>query len=256
MNRFIVDCERWVARYSDRIVVVAERDREKGLKAGVGREEQYVLIESAVPLAAFDPGSVNGCDFRQELGVPEGAPIVGTVGRFAYQKAPEVMLGAAREILTHHSQVHFVYVGDGPLKQQVLDGLGDFPGHPRLHLVGLRRDIPRIVAAFDVFLLSSRYEGLPRVVVEAMALEKPVVSTPADGVVDVVLPDRTGIIVPQGDTAAMARATLDLLKEPDRRRELGATARTMVRDRFDLGRMIRQIENLYEELLVEKGLER
>jgi glycosyltransferase involved in cell wall biosynthesis len=173
MNRFIIESERWAARITDRLVVVAAEDRKKGLAAGVGAPERYVLIESSIPLDTFDPSSVDVGAVRARLGIPDGAPVAGTVGRFAYQKAPEIMLEAARKILESQPDAHFVYVGDGPLRDEVLSMMGEFAGHPRLHLAGVVTDVAPLVAGFDVFLLSSRYEGLPRVVVEAMALEKP-----------------------------------------------------------------------------------
>ena len=252
MNRFIIDCERWAARNSDRIVVVAERDREKGLSAGVGRPEQYRVIESAIPLDTFDPEKTDGMKVRTERGIPSEAPVFGTVGRFAYQKAPEMMLEAARLILSRNKKAHFVYVGDGPLKKEVLKQMGSFAGHPRLHLLGLRQDISEVVGSLDIFLLSSRYEGLPRVVVEAMALGKPVVTTPADGVTEIVIEGETGRVVPHGDGDALASAALDLLKDVSLCKRMGQKCREMALKRFDLKRMVAQIEQLYEEVIAEK----
>ncbi len=256
MNRFIIGSERWAARFTDRIVVVAEKDREKGLAAGVGRPEQYALIESAIPLDEFDPDRVRGDGVKDELGIPAGAPVAGTVGRFAYQKAPEVMLAAARALLERLPNSHFIYVGDGPLRGDMEDRFGPFMRHPHLHLVGLRQDVPRVVAAMDVFLLSSRYEGLPRVVVEAMALGKPVVSTPADGVVEVVRDEVTGRLVPPGDWSALAEAAAALIESPERRRVLGTAARRIATERFGLEGMVTRTEKLYEELLASKGTRR
>jgi glycosyltransferase involved in cell wall biosynthesis len=256
MNRFIIESERWAARITDRLVVVAAEDRKKGLAAGVGAPERYVLIESSIPLDTFDPSSVDVGAVRARLGIPDGAPVAGTVGRFAYQKAPEIMLEAARKILESQPDAHFVYVGDGPLRDEVLSMMGEFAGHPRLHLAGVVTDVAPLVAGFDVFLLSSRYEGLPRVVVEAMALEKPVVSTPADGVVEVVRDGTTGIIVPHGDAQALADAALSVIRAPDRGRSMGRAARAVALKRFDLDSMISRTEKLYESLLVEKGLDR
>jgi len=254
MNRFIIDCERWAARYSDRIIVVAESDLEKGLSAGVGNPDQYRVIESAIPLQAFDPRIVDGMKVRRELGIPESALVLGTVGRFAYQKAPELMMEAAGRVLREEATAHFVYVGDGPLMKEVIDRIGDLAQNPRLHLLGLRRDIPEVVAALDVFVLSSRYEGLPRVVVEAMALGKPVVTTPADGVTEVIREGETGRVVPHGDAEAIAGASLDLLRDRAKRVTMGKECRNRVVTRFDLRRMVDQIAELYEEVLEQKRL--
>ena len=255
MNRFIIASERWAARFTDRLIVVTEKDREKGLREKVGRSEQYVLIESSIVLDRFSPDAEKGLTFRRAHGIPETAPVAGTVGRFAYQKAPEVMLAAARRILAENDQAHFVYVGDGPLREEVLSGMGEFRNHPRLHLTGILDDVVPSLAAMDVFLLSSRYEGLPRVVVEAMAMARPVVSTPADGVLEVVIPDRTGILVPPEDGGELARGALSLLGDPERARRWGDEGRTLVIRRFDLDAMVRRTEQLYEDLIREKQLD-
>jgi glycosyltransferase involved in cell wall biosynthesis len=254
MNRLIIESERRAARVTDRIIVVAERDRQKGLEAGVGRPEQYVLIESAIALDEFDPRAVDGETFRTELGIPLDAPVVGTVGRFAYQKAPEIMLQAALKVLSRSPRAHFVYVGDGPLRDRLVSGLGLEEAGSRLHLTGIRREVPAALAAMDVFALSSRYEGLPRVAVEAMAMGKPVVTTPADGVVDVVIEGETGCLVPFEDPGALADALLRLIHDTDRARAMGEEGRRRVRSRFDVARMVRRIEELYEEVLEEKRI--
>jgi glycosyltransferase involved in cell wall biosynthesis len=188
------------------------------------------------------------------LGVAENVPVVGTVGRFAYQKAPEVMLEAARRILEARPEAHFVYIGDGPLRSEVLGAMGDFADHPRLHLMGLLENVAPVVAGFDVFLLSSRYEGLPRVVVEAMALAKPVVSTPADGVIEVVRDGVTGKTVPHGDAEALANAVLSILEAPEKGRAMGREGRALAIRRFDLKSMVERTEALYDSVLQEKGL--
>lgn len=254
MRRFIIGCERWAARFTDRIVVVAEGDREKGLREGVGRPEQYVVIESAICLDDFDPKRVQGGEVREELGIAPGSRVAGTVGRFSHPKEPEVMLRAARRILEAREDAHFIYVGNGPDREAVLSGLGDFRSHPRLHLVGLRHDVPRWVAAMDVFLLSSSSEGLPRVVVEAMALEKPVVSTPAGSVPELVIEDRTGCLIPFGSDEDLAGAALGLLNDAPRAGRFGREGRQRVTARFGRESMVRRTEVLYEEVLDEKGV--
>jgi len=254
MNRFIIASERWAAGLSDRLIVVTEKDREKGLKAGVGRPEQYVLIESSIALDRFTPDPEKRKQFRRAFGIPEDAPVAGTVGRFAYQKAPEVMLAAAKRILAENSAAHFLYVGDGPLRDDVLGRMGDFARHPRLHLSGILEDVVPSLAAMDVFLLSSRYEGLPRVVVEAMAMELPVVSTPADGVLEIVIPEATGLLVPHEDEEALAKKAIMLLADPEQARRLGTRGRALVIQRFDLDGMVRRTASLYEGLLQEKRL--
>lgn len=251
-NGAIIACERWAARFSDRIIVVAESDRRKGLEAGVGKPWQYALIESGIPMEEIESDASEGPAFRQRWNIPLEAPVAGTVGRFAFQKAPDVMLRAAKRILDADPAAHFVYVGDGPLREEVLRQSGGLGNHSRFHLVGLLDKVGPAISALDVFLLSSRYEGLPRVAVEAMSLGKPVVSTPADGIVDLVRDGENGRIVPHGDGAALAEAALGLLADPERARALGERGRSGISSRFGLKSMVARISHLYEELLAQK----
>lgn len=256
LNRIMVATERWAARFTDLILVVSEQDREKGLAAGVGIPTQYRLVESAIDLEAFDPSRVRGTTVRNELAIPHGVPVVGTVGRFAYPKEPEVMLEAARRLLAAHSSLHFVYAGHGPDRERVLARFPDLVAHPRMHLPGLRRDVPELLALLDVFLLSSTLEGLARTVVEALAMGIPVVSTPAGGVPEVVIDSVTGRLVPFADPEALAQATLALLDAPEVAAAWGAEGSRRVRLRFDVNRMVAAIEDIYRELLARKGLDR
>jgi L-malate glycosyltransferase len=210
-----------------------------------------VLIESAVPMDAFDPRRVDGAAVRAELGIPVRAPVAGTVNRFAYPKEPQLMLEAARRILEARPDAHFIFVGDGPLRDKTLACLGDLPRHPRLHMTGVRQDVPPLVAAMDVFLLSSKVEGMPRAAVEALALGKPVVSTPAGGVGEIVVNGKTGFLVPHGDAVALSENTLRLLGDPEQGRALGAEGSRRVRKRFDVRLMVERISALYEQLLEE-----
>lgn len=253
MRRFIVDCERWAARFTDRIVVVSEGDREKGLREGVGRPEQYTVIESAIPLDEFDPERVPFRDVRQELGIPDNGVVAGTVGRFSHPKEPEVMLRSAARILERREDAHFIYVGDGPDREAVLSRLGVLRDHPRLHLVGLRRDIPRLLAGMDVFLLSSSSEGLPRVIVEAMAMKKPVVSTPAGSVPDLV-DEGTGRLVPFGSDESLSEAALMFLGDPNLAAAAGERGQRRVRERFGVEGMVHRIAALYDQVVEEKGV--
>jgi len=253
-NRLIRESERRAARWTDRLIAVAETDRVRGLEAGVGRPEQYRVIESAIDLDEFHPARVDRKAVRGELGIPPGSPVAGTVGRFADQKAPGVMLEAARILLERMPEAHFLYVGDGPLRDAVLSPLGEFARHPRLHLLGLRTDVARLLGAMDVFLLSSWYEGMPRVVAEAMSMDLPVVSTPAGGVPEVVVEGETGHLVPFGDPAGLAAAAGILLGDPARARSMGAEAGRRVRKRFDVHLMVERIQELYEDLMAGKGI--
>ncbi|MBN2547916.1 MAG: glycosyltransferase family 4 protein [Anaerolineales bacterium] len=244
--------ERWMASFTDALIVVAERDIQKGLQAGIGKQNQYRLIRSAIPLEEFDPEPIDRLAVRQELGLPPEAVVIGNVGRFSEQKNPLDWVRVAGEVGRAHPQVYFLLVGDGPLRPQVEAQLRQGGLNERAILTGLRRDVPRIMRAMDIFLLTSLWEGLPRVIPQAMAMGLPVVANRADGTAEAIRDGETGYLCEPGDIDGMAARLLELVDDPQRRKEIGRKASAFARREFDLRQMIAQIEMLYEELLKTK----
>lgn len=233
--------ERRTAPLAQRLVVVAETDRAKGLRAGVGRAEQYVTVRSGLELDLYGSRPGVGAAVRQELGLPLDGVVVGTVGRLSPQKDPLLLVRAVLPLLRERPEARLLVVGDGPLRAQVEAEVG---GSPQVVLTGLRTDVPRLLNAMDVFVLSSQWEGLPRTLLQAMATGVPVVATDADGVRDVVEDELTGRLVPRGDAHALREAVARLVDEPPLRRRLASAASTRLPE-FDATRMVRELERLY-----------
>lgn len=246
--------ERLTARFTDTLIVVARPDIEKGLRAGIGRPEQYKLIRSAIPLDEFNPVAVDRVAVRRELGLPLDAPVLGNVGRFSAQKNPLDWVRVAGLVARKRPDCRFLLVGDGPLRGKVELALAEEGIADRTVLTGLRRDVPRMLAAMDVFLLTSLWEGLPRVIPQAMAMEVPVVANRADGTAEAIRHGETGYLVEPGDVESAAAYCLELLSDPVRRRQMGAAGRAYALEEFDVRQMIAQIAALYESLLASKGL--
>ncbi|MBN1147316.1 MAG: glycosyltransferase family 4 protein [Anaerolineales bacterium] len=243
--------ERWTASFSDALIAVAERDIQKGLQAGIGKEGQYHLIRSAIPLDEFDPSRVDRREARQELGIPEDAIVIGNVGRFSPQKNPLDWARVAGVIGRANPQARFLLVGDGPLRPQVEAQLEEEGVLERTTLTGLRRDAARMMSAMDLFLLTSLWEGLPRVIPQAMAMGLPVIANRADGVDEAIRDGESGFLCPPGEIEQMAARCLDLLHDPHKRLEIGQKGRAYALQEFDLRQMIAQIEGLYERLLLD-----
>jgi len=122
-----------------------------------------------------------------------------------------------------------------------------------LTLLGRRSDMPEVYAAMDVFVLSSHDEGMSNAILEAMALEKPVVATDVGGTGEVVLHGQTGLLVPAKDPPALAAAIADILDQPERARAMGVLGRRVVEERFSAQSMVRQMEQLYLDLMARRG---
>jgi glycosyltransferase involved in cell wall biosynthesis len=187
-------------------------------------------------------------EIRKEMGIPEGEMVVGTVANFRAQKDYPNLLDAARYLLDRGLHVRFVAVGQGPLERQIRAehrrlGFGD-----RFILAGYRADAARVLAACDVFVLASLFEGLPVALMEAMALGRPVVATAVGGVPEFVSDGVEGLLVPPAAPDALAIALEALLRDPARRRRMGAAAERRA-ETFDIRKAIGSIESLYLEVV-------
>jgi glycosyltransferase involved in cell wall biosynthesis len=188
-----------------------------------------------------------------ELGLNPAHFIIGTVGRLTAQKAHHIFLDAAALIKSRLQQAKFIIVGDGELRQE-LDRQAQKLGLAEdVLLTGYCSDVPRLLSVFDVFALSSNFEGLPLSILEAMAMAKPVVATRVDGVPEAVADGETGSLVPPGDSVALAQAILRLAQNPSRAQALGHAARRRVEAMFRQDLMVAHTDQLYTRLLSERG---
>jgi glycosyltransferase involved in cell wall biosynthesis len=173
---------------------------------------------------------------------------VGTVTRMALAKAPLDFVAVGERLLAAHPEVVVLMIGDGPLMPEVQRRVEEL-GSARLRLLGLRHDVPELMAALDVFVLASRSEGSPLVLREAMALRKAIVATDVGGVSESVEDGATGFIVPAGDVEALARRTLELVRDPARAERLGESGHARVRPRFCPDWVAGRLGQLYRECL-------
>jgi glycosyltransferase involved in cell wall biosynthesis len=248
-KRTYIGLERFTARFTNTMIIVTKRDIDKGIKAGIGQAEQYHLIRSAIPLEEFNPELTNHHAIRQQLGLPPDVPVLGNVGRFSPQKNPLDWVHVAAKIAHKLPVCRFLMVGDGPLRPQVEKLIQEKDLAGRVILTGLRRDIPQMLAAMNVFLLTSLWEGLPRVIPQAMAMRLPVVANRVDGIVEAIEDGVTGFLCPPGDLDCLASRCLELLQNREGCRRMGLSGREYALREFDLNKMASQIMRLYDQLI-------
>jgi glycosyltransferase involved in cell wall biosynthesis len=161
----------------------------------------------------------------------------------------------ALDLLQHvQNDLRTLIAGDGPLRADLEKTAENYDLTSRVHFLGHRDDVPRLLAASDLVVLPSEYEGLPNIVLEAMKQRKPVVATAAPGTTELVADGATGVLVPVGNVQLLTRAMRDLIRDPDRARALGVAGRRRVDEEFSARAMIDRFANLYEELAAAKGL--
>ncbi|MBI4512071.1 MAG: glycosyltransferase [Deltaproteobacteria bacterium] len=237
---------RVAATMVDAYVAVSELTAEvarKGREVDVARLH---VIPNGIDLSRFGPDAAARRAVREELGIPEGAWIVGTVGRLSPEKNQALLLKAAAPVLGDGFRV--VVVGSGA-EENALRALGaSFPRGELIHFTGARRDVPRLLAAFDVFALTSRTEGLPLVIPEAMASGIPVVATAVGGIPNVVDEGVTGFLVPSGDEDALRRRLVELAGDAALAQGIGGEARRVALERYSAERMVREYLGLYERV--------
>jgi|GEM_PF-30144 len=245
-----VAAERIAARMTDALIVESSTDLPKGLGRRIGSADKYVLIRNGIDLARFE--NVNRDDARRrvraELNIPIDAWVAGSVGRLADQKDPLLMVEAFVHVTQRVKNAHFVWVGDGPLRHDVERHARALGVAESFHLAGVRRDVPDVLASFDAFALSSRWEGLPRTVTEAMTVALPVVATSVDGTVEAVDDGVNGFLVPSGDADALGAALVRLAADRGLAERLGEAGRARSRW-FSRDVMNEDVATLYRRLL-------
>lgn len=184
---------------------------------------------------------------REELGLPAGAPVVGSVANFTVHKAHPQLLKAFKEVRRVVPDARLVLVGTGPEESRIRRLAHELGLDGAVHFTGTRADVPRVARAFDIFALSSIQEGLAIAVLEAMALGIPCVVTDVGGLPEVVVDGEEGFIVPAQDPSALAGSMVSLLRDPELRRRMGSAARSRAAE-FDIRRTVRTSERIYKEL--------
>ncbi|GAB3062816.1 glycosyltransferase family 4 protein [Intrasporangium mesophilum] len=225
-----VGIERRLSRITDAYLAVGTGVAVEALRRGLARPDQLHTIGPAVDEPSVVLTQQSRADARARLGLASDVPVVGTVGRLDYQKAPEVLLRAVRLM---HTPAILVWAGDGELAARTARDVRTLGLDGRVRLLGNRTDVAELLPAFDVFALASRYEGLPCVVVEAQQCGIPVVATAVNAVPDVVVPGETGLLVPPARPDLLAAALDHALRHPAEARAWADRARERLGARYD-----------------------
>lgn len=241
--------ERSAARVSDRLVGVSQATVDDLVRLGVAPADKFRVVPLGLNLDSYQelelmPDKVA----RRELGIDVEGLLFVYVGRIAPIKRLDVLLKSLALAREEGDQIQLAIVGDGEQRED-LQGLARGLGiESSVHFLGYRTDLDRVMAAADAVVLSSDNEGTPVSLIEAAASGRPVVATDVGGVRDVVT-DKTGIVVAPDDPKALAGGMVTLARDLDMRRDLGGHARAHSVSHYSAGRLIRDIDSLYSELL-------
>ncbi len=234
------------------MITVSPKDIDKGLAEGIGRREDYTVIRSGIELDRFGQPTVPRDEMRQSLGIPAEAVVIGSVTRLSEQKDPVTLIDALAQAHQARPDIWSVIVGDGLLRPEVEAKIASYGLSDRILLTGLRRDVPELMATFDIFVLASLWEGLPRVLPQAMATSLPIVCTRADGSAEAVIDGETGYLLPPQQPALIAEKLIELVDDAEKRKQMGAAGKARV-PLFGAKKMVQDIDLLYQSLIEQKN---
>ena len=243
---------RWksAVNRADKIIAHCEHMKKTAIEQGLDKSKIIRIFNGAI-LDEFNP-EVSGNKVRREFGADNGNPIVGMVARVVPWKGCDEFIMASKTISTEFPDARFVIIGEAPDRkyyERLLNMVREIEMDDNIMFTGLRKDMPEVYAALDLFLLPSWEEPFGRCTLEAMAAGKPMAGTNSGGTHEQIIDNVTGLLVPPCTPDALAEAALQMLRDPARAGQMGAAARERVVTNFSIESHARQVEELYRTLL-------
>jgi glycosyltransferase involved in cell wall biosynthesis len=249
-NKIYIAAEKFAAKRCHKIVCVADAMTSQFLDAGISKPEMYRTVYSGMNLEDYLELKGN-TELRQELGIPQDAILIGKIARLFELKGHEYIIAAAKKVISENPKVHFLFLGDGLLKDELTSEIAKHGLTDHFHMPGLipPYDVPKYVDIMDIVCHLSLREGLPRAVVQGLAAKKPVVAYNLDGAPEVVFNDKTGYLCPAESIKEVEDALLKLVASKELRDELGENGRELVKSKFSWQKMVDDLEDVYSKLL-------
>jgi glycosyltransferase involved in cell wall biosynthesis len=242
---------RVLTRLADRVTAVAEPVRSF-LEGTVGLPaSKLITIQNGVELDRYEAAIPQD---RDDWALKNSDIIIGCVARLSPEKGHTVLLRAFRKVISRHPQARLALIGEGEERERLQQlttklNIGDC-----VRFLGLRVDVPEVLATCDLFTLPSIQEGFPMVILEALAAGKAVIASEVGAIPNVIRHGATGLLVPPGDADALAHALCLLIEDEGMRRRLGHSGREFVREAYDFERTVGRYDNLYQRVLGEAGM--
>ncbi len=228
------------------LVSVSSKTLKQAIQAGIKPERNTVILNGIAPIEIRPR---NKSEARRELGMDDAGTILLSVGRLVYQKGHEYLIHAMPLVLSHYPDTRAVICGEGALRPDLERQIGALGLEDRVKLPGNRNDVAEFLASADLFVLPSRWEGLPVALLEAMGAGLPVVATRVEGVDEVVEEERQGLLVPPEDAEALAAALLQLIGDPPLREKMGEAGRKRIETFYTLDIMCEKYLSLMRECM-------
>lgn len=249
IKRFFILLEKITARFTSKIICVSKRDIQTAVKYKIAPENKFIFIKYGISVAEFRKSPDGKLQKRKRLGIANNGPVVGMISCLKPQKSPLDYIKAAIKIYEKIPNVNFLLVGDGVLRHRCEKLLSKSSLNGRFILTGWRRDIPEILDILDIMVLTSKWEGMPIAVIEALCKGCPVVATDVGGSRELIEDGVTGYLTKPGDYDEVAVRVEYILKNPEHLNRMKKSAFQSIDGSFQADRMIDEIETLYGSLI-------
>lgn len=251
VRKLYIIIERLLARISNKIVCVSTNDKEVGMLEKIAEPDKLQVIHNGIDIKAIGHSQVS---IRQELGIADEIFLIGTVGRVAEQKDPLAFIEVAEILLRNRAaeRVRFVWIGDGPLMEECLRAVAEKQLQDRVFFCGTKEEAPAMISEFHIFLLLSKWEGLPLVLLEALINGKPLVAYDVGGVSELIDHKENGFLIKYEDREEVISALLRLVNSESLCFDMGEKSKEVAR-KFEMSRMLDSYASLYAETELGRG---
>ena len=263
-RKVFVNLEKFGHKFGHFIFTQSDEDRQTAIKEGICRDNEILTIGNGVDIDRFNPERISEDTLnklRSEFGFTKENKVIAIIGRIVREKGYFEFFQAAKNILEIKPEIRFLVIGEAlksehdVSRKEILDFVEKVGIRSAVRFVGMREDIPELLMLSDIYTLPSYREGMPRSIIEAMAMEKPVATTNIRGCREEVVDGETGIIIPLRDATALSKALLEFLNNPQKALEFGKRGRLRVGKFFSekivLGRQMTVINKLIEEKILK-----
>ena len=260
--KFYARLDKFFLNQFDRVIAVSDSVKQEILNQNISANKVLTICNGIDTNRFNAPKKVESAG--REFGIDKGCKVIGTVGRLSEEKGHIHLLNAAKKVVQEYPKVVFLIVGDGPLRNDLEEKASALSqtqnleknGHESLFIfTGVRSDMPAIYSLMDIFVLPSLTEGLPMVLLESMASQKPIVATNVGAIPKVIEHGHSGLLVQPGDAKELAKAIMDLLANPQKAHRLAEQARDKVKQQFSSERMAEKYVEVYRDVLGISGTE-
>lgn len=241
--------------FCDRVIAVSEESRQYHMKISGAPKGQVKTIYNGIDLTIFSnlDAAQERTRVREELGIPPEADVLTTVAVLRPPKGIQFLIRAMPAILASHPRAYYLIVGSGSHRDALVEEVHKAGVNERVIFAGMRKDVPRLLAASDIFVLPTLTEALPTVLAEAMAARLPLVASQVGGIPEMIVEGQNGFLIEPEDQESLARTCIRLLKDQEERAAMGAEGWRIVNQKFSIQRQVEQLKDLYLEQLKAYG---